>query len=248
MRIIINADDLGASQKINDAIFNFMSRGIVSSATILVNAPALNDALTRIPNYPDNSFGIHLNLTQYRPVSSNESLGEILDNNGNFTKKLFHITPSFALLRGILFELSCQIEKLQDGGVIPSHIDSHHHIHTIPFMFPVIKRLQQKFGIRKVRLARNLYSPSGPAYSKLLLIKKRLWNYALRNLISTTTTSTFTDFKTFVDIACNRNLTSRSIELQTHPGNEDVKEDALLQSGWMDRVPFETSIISYRDL
>ena len=39
VRVIVNADDLGRSWMVNGAIFDLMSRGYVSSATILANGP-----------------------------------------------------------------------------------------------------------------------------------------------------------------------------------------------------------------
>ncbi len=35
MKIIVNADDLGASAEVNEAIFGMMGRGRVTSATIM---------------------------------------------------------------------------------------------------------------------------------------------------------------------------------------------------------------------
>jgi len=43
--IIVNADDLGGTVAINDAIFGLMEHGLVTSATILANAPGLTTLL-----------------------------------------------------------------------------------------------------------------------------------------------------------------------------------------------------------
>ena len=42
--IIVNADDLGMSAAVNEATFDLMSRGRISSATLLANAPAAREA------------------------------------------------------------------------------------------------------------------------------------------------------------------------------------------------------------
>ena len=67
MRIIINADDLGISQEVNDAIFGLMAEGKVTSATILANGPAVEEAARRVAEFPECSFGVHLNLTEFKP-------------------------------------------------------------------------------------------------------------------------------------------------------------------------------------
>ena len=50
--LIVNADDLGATVPVNDAIFSLMDRGLVTSATILANGVAFRDAAARLKNYP----------------------------------------------------------------------------------------------------------------------------------------------------------------------------------------------------
>ena len=249
MRVIINADDLGASQEINDAIFSLMAKGIISSSTILVNGPAFKHALERIFSYPGNSFGIHLNLIQYRPLTSHPALSRILDKEGNFNGNISRVYRDVALLRAIFLELSCQIETLKSAGIALSHLDSHHHVHTIPFLFPVIKQLQLRFGVRKVRRTKNLFSPKLLDQPKMKLIKRRLWNLALRYMVLTKTTSSFSDFSTFIEIASTVKLPYKSIELMTHPGSLKFSdENNLLESRWVDRICFPIERISYHNL
>jgi hypothetical protein len=73
--VIVNADDLGMSREVNDAIFELMSRGRISSATILANAPATRDAARRAQAFPRCSFGVHLNLTQFEPLTGGPGRG-----------------------------------------------------------------------------------------------------------------------------------------------------------------------------
>ena len=84
MRIIINADDLGISQEVNDAIFGLMAEGRITSATVLANGPAVEDAAKRLAEFPKCSFGVHLNLTQFKAISSAPGLKPIVDRDGDF--------------------------------------------------------------------------------------------------------------------------------------------------------------------
>jgi predicted glycoside hydrolase/deacetylase ChbG (UPF0249 family) len=68
VRLIINADDLGISPVVNDEIFDHINRGFVSSATILGNGPAVADATHQIARFPQASFGVHLNATEFAPL------------------------------------------------------------------------------------------------------------------------------------------------------------------------------------
>ena len=50
--VIVNADDLGMSQEVNDATFELMSKGRISSATIMANAPATREAARCVSDVP----------------------------------------------------------------------------------------------------------------------------------------------------------------------------------------------------
>jgi chitin disaccharide deacetylase len=53
---------------VNDAIVELMSTGKITSATLMVNAPAFEDAIARISGQKDCSFGVHLYLTMFAPL------------------------------------------------------------------------------------------------------------------------------------------------------------------------------------
>ena len=63
--LIINADDLGRSVSVNDAVFEAMSRGLVTGATIMANMPGFDDAVSRaFERGMQNRLGVHLVLTE----------------------------------------------------------------------------------------------------------------------------------------------------------------------------------------
>ena len=86
-RLIINADDLGADVARNEGIFEAIRAGVVTSATILPNGPALDHALEGIRSggFEEVSFGVHLNLTEGRPLA--EGLSCLTGPDGNFLGK-----------------------------------------------------------------------------------------------------------------------------------------------------------------
>ncbi len=228
MRIIINADDLGISPAVNQAIFGLMDSRRLTSATLLANGAALEEAVARIPDYPHCSFGVHLNLTEGRPLTSNSDLRLILDETGRIVPDAIRRVPlTSSLRRAVYCEWAAQIEKLLSLGVPISHIDSHHFVHTIARLFFVLKRLQRRYGIRRVRLSKNLYSPAEGASWRLLLAK-RFWNAALRNYHRTATTCDFTSLQTFIELASSRPLACESVELMTHPGHPEFDAETRL--------------------
>jgi len=73
MKIIINCDDLGANAKVNDDILDLMEQRRVTSATLMMNAPAVEEAIGRIGGHRWSSFGVHLNLSAFAPLTSTPS-------------------------------------------------------------------------------------------------------------------------------------------------------------------------------
>lgn len=253
MRIIVNADDLGLNACVNDRIFDLMFRRRITSATLIANAPAVEEAARRVSERGNCSIGIHLNLTEFQPLTPPKELGILgscLDEKGCFAGEEFLRTVKLTaqLKQEIFKELCLQVEKILSFGIQISHFDSHQHVHTIPALFPVVKRLQRHFGIRKVRTTWNIRPPSFKA-SPSLILKKRIWDFALRKYYRTITTSGFTSFTMFYDLARATSLNHDSIELMVHPGHIRFEEETqLLYTDWQRAVPFFTKLINYHDL
>jgi len=159
MRIIVNADDLGMSDPVNEAIFQGMERRTITSATLLSNGPCVTDAAKNIRLFPKCSFGVHLNLTEFGPLcqGSYADLASILDKSGCFNgNSIREVRITLPMLRAIFREWCSQIENLMRLGVNPSHLDGHHHVHTIPQLLPVLAALRRRYKINKVRISRNM--------------------------------------------------------------------------------------------
>jgi predicted glycoside hydrolase/deacetylase ChbG (UPF0249 family) len=245
LRLIINADDLGRSLKVNTAVFALMARGLVTSATILANGPALKECLEGIPAHPSCSFGIHLNITEFQPLTQSAALGPLLDSRGNLSLGKFRGASLNRDLRAAIFqEWRAQVERLQALGLHISHLDSHHDVHTDPRLFFILKRLQRAWGIRKVRIAPNISLDPRLTYRQ-----NRLWNLALRYFYRTATTSGFLDFATFLQAPEAIGRRHPTLELMVHPGHPRHAADTrALESPWQAGLPFTLRLINYQEL
>jgi chitin disaccharide deacetylase len=166
-RIIINADDLGADEGRNDGIFEALRAGIVTSASILPNGPALDHALSgiRSEGFEKVSFGVHLNLTEGRPLA--EGLSCITGSDGNFLGKsaahrLLMKTGDLPLQKDITREITLQIERLLDSEIGITHIDGHQHVHLFPSVLATTAEIARRHGIRRMRITDEML-PSGDA-------------------------------------------------------------------------------------
>ena len=248
MRIIVNSDDLGACESVNASIFGLMEKGRVTSATLLTNFPGAESAAREMRNYPHCSFGVHLNVTEFFPLTDHPGLKPLLTASGEFANNIRGIPLSRSVRQGVFAEWSAQVERALALGVPVSHLDGHHHCHTVPGLFGVLKGIQRKFDIRKVRITRNIYSFSEEMPRKLAATKK-VWNFALKNWFPTQTTEGFCSFSIFFQRLQARNGLPSTIELMCHPGHENYrKETELLAGPWKDFLPRHARLISYNEL
>ena len=72
IKVIINADDLGISLDVNRRIEECINMGVVSSTTLLVNAPAFDDGVRIAKQHTQVSVGIHLNLIEFAPLTNSD--------------------------------------------------------------------------------------------------------------------------------------------------------------------------------
>lgn len=155
IRVIINADDLGKSHKVNMAIADALRKHIITSTTILSNSDTWEEIHSIIKENPQASFGLHLNLTEGRALTNSPVLREynIVDDNNCFTKHAKNITTLPEDLRdAISDEWDAQLKKVIIEEYIPiSHIDGHHHIHTRYVYLDILVALLNKYKIKKVR-------------------------------------------------------------------------------------------------
>ena len=156
-RLIINADDLGADEGRNAGIFEALRAGIVTSASILPNGPALDHALAGIRSggFDGVSFGVHLNLTEGRPLA--EGLSRLTGPDGNFRGKasahrLLLKTGDLSLQAELAREAALQIERLLGAGIAITHIDGHQHVHVFPSVLPTVAQIARGHGIRRMRI------------------------------------------------------------------------------------------------
>jgi len=154
-QLIVNADDFGLTEGVNRAIIEGHRNGIITSATLMANGMAYDSAVAASSGAPALGVGVHLNLTQGRPICSPSQVPSIITSDGSF-----YPTPGILAWRiltrrvmpgDVENELRSQIEKIVSAGVRITHLDSHKHIHLLPPIFGVVARLAREYGIGCVR-------------------------------------------------------------------------------------------------
>lgn len=157
--LIVNADDFGLSSGVNRAVIDGHTRGLITSATIMVNMPAFVQAARLAKAHPSLGVGLHFNITQRRPVADPALVRSLTDQAGEFLGTSTALAGRALLGRlnaeEVAIELRAQIEKALDAGLTLTHLDSHKHAHVLPQVFRAITETIKDYGIGAVRLPRE---------------------------------------------------------------------------------------------
>jgi hopanoid biosynthesis associated protein HpnK len=156
-RLIINADDFGLTHGVNRAIVEAHQRGVVTSATLMANGAAFEDAVNIALSVPQLSIGCHVVLVDGSPVLESTQVSSLLTrpNLPQFGTGIAKF--SFRALSGriessqVEAEVTAQIRKVQLAGITVSHLDSHKHTHMFPSVFRPLLRAAAACGVRAVR-------------------------------------------------------------------------------------------------
>lgn len=237
--LIVNADDFGLTSGVNRAVIEAHTGGILTSATLMANMPAFDEAVRLAKAHLSLGVGLHFNITQGFPIANSSNVSSLLNEQGAF------LGTSTALLRrwlngrlriqDIEIELRAQIETVIQAGLRLTHIDSHKHSHVLPPVCQAIATTIDDYGIKAVRLPRELWRfPRHRPSAKLIFQSLSALGLAqLCRLSKTRLNNKTTD--AFVGVAQTgfwskhwlleviRTLPFGITELMTHPGYDDAE-------------------------
>lgn len=143
--LIVTADDLGLHAGMNEGAIRAHRDGIVTACSVVANGTAFDDAIARLRDTPTLEAGVHLTLVEERPLT------KIL-----FPKKYTAFVPLYLArvisVAAIERELRAQIERVLATGLRVTHLNGHQHLHLLPRIFRVVRRLATEYGIGYVRI------------------------------------------------------------------------------------------------
>jgi predicted glycoside hydrolase/deacetylase ChbG (UPF0249 family) len=162
-RLILNADDFGLTRGINRALAQLHAAGALTSATLMANGPAFDDAVAIARARPALGVGCHVVLADGVPVSPPDAIPTLLGSDRETLR------PSLSqLVRDLLLhrideadierEALAQVRKLQEAGIQVTHLDTHKHTHIYPPIARALVRVAQLAGVPALR---NPFEPSG---------------------------------------------------------------------------------------
>ena len=129
-KVIITADDFGASKNINLGIIGGIESGFINTVSAMVTFnEATKDIKKLSEDFPDINIGLHLSISSGSPVSNPQNIPSLVDENGNFYSidKLILRLDKINLLE-LKTELKNQITIMQNIGIRIDHLSSQHNI------------------------------------------------------------------------------------------------------------------------
>jgi hopanoid biosynthesis associated protein HpnK len=155
-RLILNADDFGLTPGINRAIAELHSAGVLTSATLMANGPAFDDAVAIARAHPSLGVGCHIVLTDGVPVAEPSRIPSLIGSDGrSFRPSMTQFIRDLFLGRihadDVAREARAQINKLQHVGIPITHIDTHKHTHLFPSIARSLLHVADSANIRAIR-------------------------------------------------------------------------------------------------
>ena len=248
-KLIVNADDFGLSKAVTDAIIDCHSNGIVTSTTLLANMSFAEYAASRAKAFSRLSVGLHLNLTQGKPISDASKINNLVDSEGNFlnsTQQSKNLKSNKTAQEQVFMELEAQLQRALDLGLKITHFDSHNRIQKMPVVISAIIKLHKLYGILAARTQNGLFWTSSDAkfYTKLKKnvqnlrhfkkIHIRWHNHLLFRKNGLLTPDRMVSPKHLIPsssdpkeqfIQCIKSLNSGISELYLHPGYDDKQSE-----------------------
>jgi predicted glycoside hydrolase/deacetylase ChbG (UPF0249 family) len=123
--VIFNADDFGASTGVNRGVLDTHTRGVVTSASLMVTGRAVAEAVAMSRDHPRLAIGLHWDV-----CGEDEREFDLAD------------------VRAVRDELCRQLDRFDHLlGRLPTHVDSHRHTHREPQVMAVFRELLEPLGM-----------------------------------------------------------------------------------------------------
>jgi hopanoid biosynthesis associated protein HpnK len=180
IRLITVADDFGLALSVNDAVEQAANSGILTSASLMVAAPAAADAVARAKRTPNLRVGLHLVVIEGDAVLPPADIPRLLDKTGRFPSDQLRLGIDYffrpAIRRQLAAEIRAQFEAFAATGLPLDHANAHKHMHLHPTIGRLMIEIGRDYGLRAIRIPAEPPSLAQSAGNRLL----RHWCRLLR--------------------------------------------------------------------
>jgi hopanoid biosynthesis associated protein HpnK len=160
-RLIVNADDFGRSHSINEAVVRAHREGILTTASLMVNGVAADEAIELARQNPRLGVGLHLTLVCGTSALKPGEIPGLVDAGWNFSNNpvatgIRYFFPG-QLRSQLEREISAQFEKFRAAGLSLDHVNGHLHFQMHPVVFRILMEHARDWGIVHFRVTRDFF-------------------------------------------------------------------------------------------
>ena len=163
-RLVVNADDFGFSRSINQTVVRAHREGILTTASLMVNAPAADEAVALARQNPGLGVGLHLTLLCGKSALPPEKIPGLVNARGEFSNQPvatgFRYFFQRRLREQLRADIHAQFQKFHATGLPLDHVNGHLHLHLHPTVFRILMEDAASLGIQRLRLTRDCFSRS----------------------------------------------------------------------------------------
>ena len=154
-RLIVTADDFGASVAVNEAVERAHRDGILTAASLMVAGDAAADAVARARAMPSLGIGLHLVLVEGKPVLPPDRIPALVDSSGHFRADMARSALRMFLDPRARAQLAAEVEAqfaaFAATGLPLDHVNAHKHFHLHPTIAAVVLRIGRRYGMAAIR-------------------------------------------------------------------------------------------------
>lgn len=160
-RLIVNADDFGRSSAINHAVIRAHQEGILTTASLMVNGDAADEAVGLARQNPKLGVGLHLTLVSGKATLTQTKIPGLVDAQNNFSEAAVRTGLAYffrpSLVPQLHQEIQAQFQKFSRTGLRLDHLNGHLNLHLHPTIFSMLVSNAHSWGITAMRLTRDRF-------------------------------------------------------------------------------------------
>jgi predicted glycoside hydrolase/deacetylase ChbG (UPF0249 family) len=173
MDVILHCDDAGWGGAITERLLAAWSDGVLDSFSVLPNGDRLASVAAALESDPEHRarLAVHLNLSEGSPCAPASDVPVLLNGSGRLSCSFGGLLAKWYLSgRATRHRLAEQVEREWSAQIAAvqqacrpravTAVDSHRHLHMLPFLFPIAARLAAAHGIPEIRISREVFHVS----------------------------------------------------------------------------------------
>jgi chitin disaccharide deacetylase len=166
--LVVTADDFGVAVAVNEAVELAHERGILTAASLMVAGAAAADAVERARRMPRLGVGLHLDITQGRPILPIDQVPDLVNADGRFHRNLGRVGLRVATSKQVRMQMRAEIDAqfaaFVATGLVFDHVNAHEHFHVHPIIAGMVLEAASRHGVMAIRAPVEPGRPGGSGW------------------------------------------------------------------------------------